>query len=246
MNVVVEHAAGCSMIDLSGVHSFLLACKWVVGIIFIVSGPIIGMFGKRWFPWVVASGAAFLGFLCFLLFFTVVGWMASTAGFWCLMILSIALGVLIGWLTKKAIWFEVGLLGVLGGWFGGSFLYSFIVAASGWESVAFYWCLEIACMIPAGILAWKFARMVVMVSTSGIGAYLFCRGCGYLFGGWPSDATLMGGNAEYSEFETGYWVYMGLTLVLFIFFTVWQIKMEKDKNNEELEDHFKKYETAQE
>lgn len=246
MEVVVEHSSGCPVINLQEVHKFLIAAKWVVGIIFIVTGPIIGMVGKRWFPWVVASGAAFLAFLCFLIFFLVVGWMSSTAGFWCFLVLSIGLGVLVGWLTKKAVWFEVGLLGVLAGWFAGSWIYSLIVAAFGWESVAFYWILEIACMIPAGILAWKYARMVVMISTAGIGSYLFCRGCGYIFGGWPSDATLMGGNAQYDEFEVGYWVYFGLTIALFIFFAFWQIKIEKGKNSEELEDHFKKYETAQE
>lgn len=221
LSVTVEHSAACPMIDLSGVATFLTAAKWVVGIIFVLSGPFIGMFGKRWFPWVVAIGAAFIGFLCFLIFFTVVGWMGSSAGFWCLMVLSIGLAVLIGWLTKKAVWFEVGLLGVLGGWFGGSYLYSVIVAASGWESVALYWCMEIACCIAAGLCAWKFARVVVMVSTAGIGSYLFCRGCGYLFGGWPSDAALMGGNAEFVEFETGFWVYMSLTIVLFGFFLGW-------------------------
>lgn len=156
------------------------------------------------------------------------------------MIVSIALAFLIGWLTKKAVWFEIGLLGVLGGWFGASWLYSVIVAASGWESLALYWIMEIIAMIVCGILSWKFARAVVMTSTSGIGAYLFTRGCGYLFGGWPSDAALMGGNAEFVEFEVGFWIYMSLTIVLFVFFIVWQKKRGNDKDDQELESHLVK------
>jgi hypothetical protein len=46
LKVVVSHASGCPLIDLSGISTFLAAAKWVVGICFIISGPFIGMFGK--------------------------------------------------------------------------------------------------------------------------------------------------------------------------------------------------------
>jgi len=147
--------------------------------------------------------------------------MNSTAGFWCLLILSIVLGFVEGWFMKKSIWLEVGLLGVLGGFFLATFLYSFIVAATGWDSPAFYWTFAIILMIVSGILAWKFARWVVLISTSGIGAYLFARGWGYIFGGWPSEAALMGQGVEVVQFGTAFYIYVTLFAILWIFFTVW-------------------------
>jgi len=207
--------------DLSSISTFIIAAKWIIAILFILTGPIIGMMGKRWFPWMVACMGGVCSTLAFLMVYTVAGWMSSAAGFWCLLLTGIGLGVLGGWLLKKAVWFEIGLLGVLGGFFLATFLYSFIVAASGWDSPAFYWTFASILMITCGLLSWKFARLVVMVCTSGIGAYLFSRGLGYLFGGWPSEAALMGKNLEFVQFGTAFWIYMSMMIVLWVFFTVW-------------------------
>jgi len=221
LKVEVEHNAGCPVVDFSAVKGFIQACKWIIGITFIIVGPIIGMVGKRWFPWVVAIFAAFCSWALFCLLFLVFGWMGSSAGFWICSIVSICLSVLVAWLVKKAIWFEVGLLGVLGGFFLATWVYSLIVAASSWDSVAFYWCLTIPVMIVCGVLSWKYARMVVMVTTSGIGAYMFCRGLSYLFGGWPSDAAMFSSNVDYLEFGWSFWLYWCLTICLWIFFVWW-------------------------
>jgi hypothetical protein len=208
-------------LDLSSIKDFITASKWILAIIFILTGPIIGMVGQRWFPWVVAIMAGFITSLVLLLVFTVFGWMGSTAGFWCLLVLSIGLGVLGGWIMKKFIWLEVGLLGVLGGFFLSTFIYSFIVAATGWDSTAFYWTFAVIIMIICGILSWKFGKWVILLSTSGIGAYMFSRGWGYIFGGWPSEAAMMGQGAEFVEFGTAFYIYMSLFFILWIFFTVW-------------------------
>merc|ERR1712166_530643 len=203
MFVTVSHNAGCPKMDLSSISTFIIAAKWIIAILFILTGPIIGMMGKRWFPWMVACMGGVCSTLAFLMVCTVAGWMSSAAGFWCLLLT------------------EIGLLGVLGGFFLATFLYSFIVAASGWDSPAFYWTFASILMITCGLLSWKFARLVVMVCTSGIGAYLFSRGLGYLFGGWPSEAALMGKNLEFVQFGTAFWIYMSMMIVLWVFFTVW-------------------------
>lgn len=96
-------------------------------------GPIIGMLGKRWFPWVVATLVALMTCCGLLVLFTVFGWMEGTAGFWICLAVSIILAGLLFWLAKKAIWLEVGLLGCLGGWFAGEMLNSFVVAATGFD-----------------------------------------------------------------------------------------------------------------
>jgi len=221
LKVVVEHNAGCPAIDLSPVKGFIEACKWIIGITFIIVGPVIGMLGKRWFPWVVAIFAGGCAWGMFCLLFLVFGWMDNSAGFWICLIVALGLAVGVSWLVKKAIWFEVGLLGVMGGFFFATYSYSLIIAASGWDSVAFYWCYTIPLMILCGVLSWKYARAVVMFTTSGIGAYMFCRGLSYLFGGWPSDAVIFSGNTDFVEFEWSFWLYWFLTIGLWVFFVWW-------------------------
>jgi hypothetical protein len=190
--VSIASAAGCPVVDLSGIKDFIIASKWILAIIFILCGPVIGMVGKRFFPWVVSIMAGCFATAALLLTFTVFGWMGSAAGFWCLLILSIGLGVLAGWLMKKSIRVEIMLLGVLGGFFLASFLYSFIIAATGWDSTAFFWCFAVVVMAASGVCAWYFGRWVILIATAGIGSYMFARGLGYIFGGWPSEAALMG------------------------------------------------------
>lgn len=221
MKVTVSHNAGCPALDLSGIKTFIVTCRYVLGSLFVIFGPIFGMFGRRFFPWLVAVVAGFCSFGVFCLIFLVAGWMGSTAGFWCLFILSICLGVLCAWLTKKAMWFEIMLLGVISGFFAATWFYSFIVAATGWDSAVFYWCLVIPVMVACGVVAGKYYKQVIMISTSGLGAYMFCRGLSYFFGGWPSDVALFSGKVELDSFTWSFWLYWCLTIGMFFVFYCW-------------------------
>lgn len=111
---------------------------WVLGTIFILLGPIVGLLGKRWFPWVVASLAAIMTCCGLLVLFTVFGWMNETVGFWICLPVSFLLAGFVFWLAKKAIWLEVGIIGCLGGWFAGEMVYSLIMAATGFEALWFF------------------------------------------------------------------------------------------------------------
>jgi hypothetical protein len=49
----------------------------------------------------------------------------------------------------------------------------------------------ILCAIGGGALSWKYAKAVVLFSTSLIGSYSFMRGISYFAGGFPSEAAIM-------------------------------------------------------
>lgn len=185
--MTVAHAAGCSTIDASGFTKFLTDYPWVMGAIFILFGPIIGMVGKRFFPWIVAILASVLVLLGFLILFSVIGWMEETLGFWLSIVSAAILAGLTMYFTKKAIWFEVGLLGCIGGYFAGTVLYGIIVAACGYDELWFYIVIEAVCVILVGLLSCKWGQAVVIASTSFIGSYLFFRGWSYICGGWPTE-----------------------------------------------------------
>lgn len=242
----MAHAAGCPTVDASGFAKFIEDYPWVLGTIFILCGPIIGMLGKRWFPWVISSLVAVMGLCGLLIVFTVFGWMETTLGFWICLVVAILLAGLLFWLAKRAIWLEVGLLGCLAGWFLGELLYSFIMAATGFEAMWFFIVLEIICVILCGIASWKFAKVVVIVATSGIGSFLFIRGWSYFFGGWPTTQEMMAtaglNNDEVDDgMATAYWVYFGLTLATWLFFVIWQVKKEHGKDHQELDDFYARH-----
>lgn len=187
----MKHAAGCPEIDASGMVAFMHNYPWVVGIIFVLAGPVIGMRGRRMFPWMVAVCAAIITFLGLLLCFTVFGWMEETTG----MIISIISALLAAagmcWFAKWSIRFEVMLFGCIGGWFAGETLYSFIVAASGYDELWLFITLQVVIVLILGVLTYYFAKQVILWSTSGVGSYLFIRGFSYFFGGWPSMSDIL-------------------------------------------------------
>jgi hypothetical protein len=242
LKVTVAHAAGCAEIDASGFAAFIEDYPWVLGTIFVIIGPIIGMVGKRWFPWVVASLAALVTACGLLMVFTVFGWMSATAGFWICLVVSFILAGVAFYFTKKAIWFEIGLLGCVGGWFAGDLLYTFILAATGFDSLAMYIVMEIVIVLICGVLSWKFAKAVVITSTAGIGSYLFVRGWSYFFGGWPTTAQIMESINQTDDFDLGtaFWAYFAIIILSFLFFLFWQIKKENGKDHDELNDFYER------
>jgi hypothetical protein len=104
---------------------------WLVGILLIVGGPIVALYGRRFFPWVIAGIVSLNVLLGTLVFCSVVGFMEST------ITLSISIGVsfivsgLAGWFVMKTVWIAVGILGIIGGFFMGSMIFTIFLAALG-------------------------------------------------------------------------------------------------------------------
>jgi len=87
-----------------GFASFMEDYPWIMGIVYIACGPIIALFGKRWFPWVVATFVSVFTFLAVLMLFSVFGWMAETVGLIICIIVALGLGIFAFWFVKRTVW----------------------------------------------------------------------------------------------------------------------------------------------
>ena len=94
----------------------------------ILGGPIAALYGRRFFPWVIAGIVSISFLLLFMFLSSAVGLMSSNVG----LIFSIGFGCLlsfiIAWFVMKTVWIAVGLLGIIGGFFMGSMIYTIILA----------------------------------------------------------------------------------------------------------------------
>jgi hypothetical protein len=131
---------------------------WLFGIIMILGGPIVALYGRRFFPWVI-SGVVALSFLMgALVICSILGFMETTTG------LAISIGgsllvcLLAGWFVMKTVWIAVGILGLIGGFFLGTMIYTIFLAALGWGALWAMVTFSILCAMLGGWLSFKFSK----------------------------------------------------------------------------------------
>jgi MFS family permease len=186
---------------------------WLFGIIMILGGPIVALYGRRFFPYVIAGIVSISFLLLSLIVCSLLGFMEATLGIAGSVCFAIAIGGLAAWFVMKTVWIAVGLLGVIGGFFLGSLIYTivlnFVSIGALWAMITF----SIVCAILGGFMSFKYSKAVVLLFTSLIGSYAFMRGFSYFLGGWPSEAVLFESlkNQEPIKGLTQYfWIYVAL------------------------------------
>ena len=97
IEIEMEHEAGCptNNIDTDAILGWLYDHEWVIGLIYLIFGPLVALFGVQWFPYVCAAlvcvftfGAIVFGSLSF-------GLMVTTTGNVVTFILALLVGVLV-------------------------------------------------------------------------------------------------------------------------------------------------------
>lgn len=166
---------------------FMHKYPWMFGLIMILGGPIVALYGRRFFPWVIAGIVSVTLLLGTLVFCSLVGFMETNIGLASSIIASLVVGGLAGWFVMKTVWIAVGILGLIGGFFMGTMIYTIFLAVlhngALWAMVTF----SILCAVLGGFLSFKFSKQVVLFFTSLIGSYSFMRGLSYFFGGFPDE-----------------------------------------------------------
>lgn len=124
----------------------------------ILGGPIVALYGRRFFPWVIA-GIVSITFLMFtLVFCSVLGFMETNVGLAVSIGISFLFSFLSAWFVMKTVWIAVGLLGIIGGFFLGSMIYTIILVyikiGALWVMITF----SILCAILGGFLSFKFSK----------------------------------------------------------------------------------------
>ena len=232
IHVTVAHAAGCPLIDTLGFARFNEENPWVMGLVMLIGGPLVALFGLKWFPYVSAGIGSVIAFMGTMVLVSVFGWMETTVGLVLCLILAVALGVLCGWIMYKTVRIAVGILGAIGGYFLGTLIYTFLLAAFDWSALWAMITFSVIFAILGGLASFKWAKTVVLTCTSGIGSYAFMRGLSSFFGGYPSEAILMQNLKEGTDTELtwAFWVYFAI----FIAATIGSIWFQSVRNKQEV------------
>ena len=104
------------------------------GVLAIICGALIALRGRRWFPWI----AALLAFLCVLDVTVAIclhskWWDGTFMGSVSTLLFACVIGIPLAMLVRKYIWICVGLNGIIMGALAGFFIYTIILASTGWE-----------------------------------------------------------------------------------------------------------------
>ena len=229
--VAMKHAAGCSKggVDIEATMGWLYENEWAIGIIYLIAGPFIALFGVSWFPYVIAGIVAIFVIGCICSVSMAAGWMVTTHGTVIVLAVASILGIVGGMLIRRNFKVAVAILGTIGGFFSGSIIFALICSFTNWEALWGYWVISVA-MAGVGLLvACKFESAIILF-TSLIGSYMFMRSWTLFFPGhWPSEAQLM--DPTNLEIGASFWIFFGIFVASFIFSLFFQKNYHEDDSD---------------
>jgi hypothetical protein len=166
----------------------------------LAGGLITGLFGGKYFEWVLCIlGGSIVFFTTVILCSLIGGFSALDAGSSAsptqitiaivLFILCASLAIGVGVVLKKVTRTGIMLAGVAAGFALGFSLYAFIIANfyANWIVMGVMAFLGAAIF---GFLAYKYEKLILVYLTSFIGAYFFVRGLSIFIGGFPNELVL--------------------------------------------------------
>ena len=215
---------------------------WCIGIIYLVFGPLIALFGGKWFSYITATLVALftMTFSCNIALSA--GWMVSVGGSVATLTVSLVLGIIAGCLVRRNFTVMLTLMGLVAGFFGGTFCFALISGMTGgsFNAVWGFWVIACTGAIVGALLACWLGMPLVLVCTSLIGSYLFMRSWTLFFpGSYPSEEALIESKGEAAlEMDALFWMYVGIFIFSFIVSLTYQCKYQK--HDDELEEHFQK------
>lgn len=156
--------------------------------------------------------------------------MQSAVGIIFSLLLSVGGGAGIAFATFKYIWFAIGLLGVVGGFFAGSLLAAFLDASFGLNQLWFLIIVTVGFAIGGGFLAFKYTKGIVVLATAGIGSYAFMRSLTMFFGGYPSEAEMFWAMSQgiKLDFSWAFFLYLAIFAGAYFGTATYQFKQEEE------------------
>lgn len=217
-----QHDAGCPMVDLYRVKLIFMENEWIVGIILLVFGSFIGLVGLK-FLRVTAAAVISIGvILTTLIFSSIFGFFDTTLGMVLTICVALTVAVIFGLLTVFFVWVSMGCIGVLGGFFAGSFVYEATIMQFDFSHAWGFMTMTISGVILGLILVVKYGEQFILLSTSLIGGYLVMQGTSRFFPNqFPTEMQVVrafeSSEADW-EFDWRFWLYIVQWIVFFLFF----------------------------
>ena len=212
----------------------------MLAVTLLILGPLIALFGKKWFPHVAGITSALFVMDACAHFAGWMGWLTTSWSPYVVLAVAIFLGLLVGNIVARTIWFAVGLLGIVAGFSLGTIIFAIIAATTGYAN---NWELVGLCTVTAiigGVVTFKWGKEIVILGTSLVGSYIFMRGWTFIYDGYPHESEIWS-NIEHNE-ELGlsnhFWTFMVIWLVSFVVSATVQFKAMDE--HDDLKEHYAK------
>ena len=191
--VKVKSYIGCVKLDVNPFIKFMNTYSYLFGVVLIVIGFIVGVFGKPLFkPTVCVVGTlVFLNITTLFLFTLFFSRDTKEYVFWIVWSVCFILGGLFGLIMAKVSRLGMGVLAGWGGFCLGLILYSAFMYKLDDDRMIVYWCFNIGIAIIAGILSIIVFNHALIISTAIVGTYSFVRGISMYAGGFPNEMEIV-------------------------------------------------------
>lgn len=158
---------------------------------------------------------------------------------WILLGVTFVVGLVIGAILIKCLKIIVFLLGACLGYMLGNFVYQIIQQFVNFNPEIMYYVVIALCALICGIIGLWFLKVIVILSTSIVGAYLFAKGLSLVIGHWPDIQVIIDllKNREYEQLKQmrDAWLYgyLGGWLLLSIIGIIVQFKLNKSRKDDD-------------
>jgi len=164
---------------------------WITAIVMIGAGGFIWALGNKLFKptiFIVFAGTVF--FLVMLVFYALI--LPVTTKDWTVWLIGaigLVLGLIVGFFMSKLARVAVAALGAWIGFVGGLLIHEAFLYHSNQQWLLWVICIGLA-VIGFVITFWQY-KIILIVSTAFLGAYLVVRGASLFIGGYPNEFTLI-------------------------------------------------------
>lgn len=219
-----ESSAGCRDGELSTIWTWFEDNKWLVFVIFVLIGLAVTFFGRAFFkPVLFLTGVFEASFLIMLLCYsTFTSERAEIWVGWVILVVSVAIGIAIGFVFIRFPSLGGFCLAAWGGFSFGLLIYNAFLYKV--NSDIALWTFTVAMGLLYGSLILYFFDHVLIHATSMIGSFLCVFGIGLVAGRYTNPFTIaqLIKHGQLSEVDPVFYAYLGGNIVLYAIGCVWQ------------------------
>ena len=225
----------CPVYSVDALTQFLDTYFWLFGTVAIVGGVFFTFLGRKLFMVTLFIVGAMITVFAILIIFYSTFLKDDTASWigWLVLVLSIILGLGVGWLCTKIARFGAAILAGWGGFMLGVLINEMWLYIYGSQAV--FWCVSIALAVIACVLAFIWFNQAIMISTAFIGGYFIARGISAFAGGFPPAFEVVNQvkSGAITTIEPVFYAYVAGIFVFAVVGCIVQFKMFKNMEDKE-------------
>lgn len=138
----------------------------------------------------ILTGVSTMCFISLFLFANNLDVKVTSANFWTVLIISVLIGLFLGWVISKIPWIVSAILGGFLGFIFTELLYSMIVSSLSWNPRAVYYIIFSISLVLFAVLGGFFQKHIFIISCAFSGAYSIIRAIGTLENNFPDEKQL--------------------------------------------------------